>query len=48
MQIGCKDIDLSDLPGCGVYCVPCSLWASYGACMGIRDVSAISYRGYWW
>jgi hypothetical protein len=25
MQIECKHIDLSDLPSCGVYCVPCSL-----------------------
>jgi len=31
MQIECKHIDLSDLPSCGVYCVPCSLWL-YNIC----------------
>jgi hypothetical protein len=46
VQIGSKNIDLLDLPCCCVYREACRVWLSYGACRGIRDVSAVSYKGF--
>jgi hypothetical protein len=46
MEIGCKQYWFTGLTWLWyLYCVPCSVRLSYGACRGIHDKSAILYKG---